>query len=336
MNQQPNADKENKDQAHLGQTSRWRILIVSFCALLAASIANAQEAERWFQIEVSVFSNELASDRNEEYWSAERTALSYPDRITRLQTLFELLLIPSLISSQDEEQEPGTDSLEQASEFPEAEPSAQEIRQQIIAETGPFPPDGGDTYRFPDFERDAFLQLPASESEFQQTNRALERSAEHRLLFHGLWRQPMPDPGNETPIFVQGGERFGSHSELEGSLSLHFNSGRDRVVIDANLWLSEFSRLPGGGILTDSALGDAAPGEGTWQLPEPPSPAPSFLAAEPGEVSYSINRVYHMRQSRDMRSTEFHYLDHPAIGIVVTVFPYEVPELPEEETDADF
>jgi hypothetical protein len=33
-----------------------------------------------------------------------------------------------------------------------------------------------------------------------------------------------------------------------------------------------------------------------------------------------------------MRSNEFHYLDHPALGLVVTVFPYDVPEeiVPEE------
>ncbi|ALO46523.1 CsiV family protein [Pseudohongiella spirulinae] len=32
-----------------------------------------------------------------------------------------------------------------------------------------------------------------------------------------------------------------------------------------------------------------------------------------------------VRESRDMRSNEFHYLDHPVVGIVVQVFPYTVP-----------
>lgn len=32
-----------------------------------------------------------------------------------------------------------------------------------------------------------------------------------------------------------------------------------------------------------------------------------------------------VRDSRDMRSNEFHYLDHPVVGIVVQVFPYTVP-----------
>jgi len=293
--------------------------------------SHAQTGERWFQIEVSVFSNERQSDREEEFWQAEQTQLDYPPRLRRLQTLIDLLMIPRLQSEETYQSE--TDSLAIVEDFDEetvSEPSAQEIRQQIIAATGPFPPDGGDTYRFPDFDRDAFVQLPASESDFQQTNRALERSPEYRLLFHGLWRQPMPDPGGETPVIVRGGELFGNHHELEGSLSLHFNSSRDRVVIDADLWLSEFSTMPG---------------EESWQLPAQPETIPASVSREPGSnsglqvsSSYSATRVYHMEQSRDMRSNEFHYLDHPALGIVVTVFPYDVPPLqtPDSNVGSEF
>jgi hypothetical protein len=127
----------------------------------------------------------------------------------------------------------------------------------------------------------------------------------------------MPDPGAETPVLISGGERYGDHHELEGSLSLHFNAGRDRVVIDSDLWLSEFTTL--------------ADPDNEWQLP----PFPGPQSAADGEADrYQPHRVYHFQQSRDMRSNEFHYLDHPALGLVVTVFPYEVPaeEAPEPET----
>ena len=33
-----------------------------------------------------------------------------------------------------------------------------------------------------------------------------------------------------------------------------------------------------------------------------------------------------MQQTRDMRSREFHYLDHPALGLVILVEPYEIPD----------
>jgi hypothetical protein len=35
-----------------------------------------------------------------------------------------------------------------------------------------------------------------------------------------------------------------------------------------------------------------------------------------------------MLQDRAMRSNEFHYMDHPALGIVVQVEQYELPALP--------
>lgn len=320
------------------RTFRLLPLPLALVAGLCSSALLAQDGERWFQVELSVFSNEREADRSEENRSPERTQLGYPARLNRLQTLIDLLMIPELLdptpatnTNGDEFPVTATDAAEISTSDLANEPSAAEIRTEIIAATGPFPPSGGDTYRFPDSEREAFVQLPLSESDFQQTNRALERSAEHRLLFHGLWRQPMPDPGNETPLLVLGGQQFGDQHELQGSLSLHFNSSRDRVVIDADLWLAEFVRFQ-----TE---------ESQWRLPEIPATTPPLprVTSETAELEgnridetsadYSITRVYHMKQSRDMRSNEFHYLDHPAMGIVVTVFPYEVPPLPEPDTE---
>jgi len=228
-----------------------RLLLIT-AVLMSPAAGFAQEAERWFQVEVSVFSNERLADREEEVWSPERTTLAYPDNLRPLRSLFDVLMTAAL---QPAPQLPAP-AVEAAS--PEAapasltdsppEPTAQDVRREIIAATGPFLPANlpanGNGYRFPDFDRDAFLQLPPSQSDFQQTNRALERSTEHRLLFHGLWRQPVPDPGAELPVAISGGDRFGEHWELEGSLSFHFNRNRDRVVVDSNLWLTEFSAAP--------------------------------------------------------------------------------------------
>ena len=51
------------------------------------------------------------------------------------------------------------------------------------------------------------------------------------------------------------------------------------------------------------------------------------LARDEQGLQYGINRVFHMQQSREMRSTEFHYIDHPAMGIVILVEPIEIPPL---------
>ncbi len=188
--------------------------------------------------------------------------------------------------------------------------------------TGPQPPRAQGEFRFFDLLRDPNVQLGPQDSDFQQTNRAIERSSEHRLLFHGLWRESLADPNEAIPIYVHGGLKYGDQHELQGSITLRFNDNRDRIVIDSDLWLTEYS-----------AVADL---EGDWQLPPIPeamlTPVDAIGASEPG-LAMGINRVFHMQQSREMRSTEFHYIDHPAMGIVILVEPYEVPPLPIPDFD---
>ena len=279
--------------------------------LTPVSDLRAQEAERWFQIEVSIFSNENLADRASEQWAPSSTSLSYPGTIRRLQSLLDLFML--------EELRPESSNAATFVDAPATTiPAAPTLHAQIAA-TGPFPAKPRGDFRFLDFARDAFVQLPNSESAFVQTNRAIERSPEHRLLFHGLWRQPVFGAGRATPLYIQGGLNYGDQNELQGALTIRFNQNADRVVVDADLWLSEFSIV--GTTETD------------WQLP----PVPTRLrrvydATDSGsELNYQIQRIYRLQQSRDMRSTEFHYIDHPALGLVILVNPYEVPPAPAPE-----
>lgn len=279
------------------------LLAFVYSLLLPGSVVLAQE--RWFQIEVSVFSNESYADRAEEVWQAANQELAYPGNMRKLQSLLDFLFIDSLL--------PDTGF---AVSLERPEPTPEQILAQQIAQFGPEPATTGSGFTFIDFERDSFLQLPNSESDFQQTNRALERSPDHRLLFHGLWRQPVENTADAVPVFVSGGQLFGEHPELQGSITIRFNDNRDRVVIDTNLWLTEFSTLP----LENSE----------WELPAIPGdylPARMQVEDALNNSTWHPIQVYLMQQSREMRSTEFHYLDHPALGVVIEVNPYEVPPL---------
>lgn len=293
-------------------------------ALLCSAIASAQDGERWFQIEVSIFTNEVAADRSEEVWTPQAESLAYPGNTRRIDQLIDLLMIDELIAMPDP-------ALDVPLDGEESTPT--ELLRQAISGVGPPAANPNTGFRLFDFQRDPYVQLAPSESDFQQTNRALERSAEHRLLFHGHWRQPMPDVGNGTAIYVTGGSEYGGQHELQGSVTLHFNSNRDRVVVDADLWLTEFmvselglaSRIGDVGAATDTAA--------QWTLPAIPEHLETAQTAEVAAdfadtPAYSIRRLYQFLQSRDMRSTEFHYLDHPALGLVILVNPYDVPELP--------
>lgn len=301
--------------------------LLSALLLCISTSAQGQTSQRWFQIEVSIFSNESFADRDEELWQAKSNELNYPNPLRKLGQLSDLLITDQMIADAiAESSQQGVLSVIEAAPIEiDAEALAARERaerlEQILA-TGPRPARQEGEFKFLDFLRDPHLQLTPNDSDFQQTNRALERSSDHRLLFHGLWRESVADPADAIPLYVQGGMRFDDQHELQGTITLRFNENRDRLVIDSNLWLTEYSA--------------SADLESEWQLPAIPEAMKSdldSLTSDEQGLQYGINRVFHMEQSREMRSTEFHYIDHPAMGIVILVEPIEVPPLPLPEFD---
>ena len=264
-----------------------------------AGIAEAQGFQRWFQVELTIFSNESFADRERETWRSDTLDLNFPPEMVRLGRLTDLLFLELFTADGEPE------ALEA-----EAEPPETELAR--LRDTGPFPAREASGFRFPDLQRDPFLELPASYSDFRQTNQSIERAGQYRVLYDAVWRQPIGDAGSATPIFVAGGDRYGSLAELQGSVALNFNAGRDRVIFSADLWLAEF--------------GGASGGE-QWSLPPLPEALVETLGVEiPGNATApAISRIYTMRQQRELRSGEFHYLDHPALGIVVQITPYDLP-----------
>ena len=318
-----------------GFLARCRLLSLVLSLGIQAQ-AGAQTGERWFQIEVSIFSNEAQAGREAEHWPAEMLELQYPGGLRRLDQLIDILLTDDLNPGQPAPDEPAVPNrardVPAAPEFglePESEPDSQrlqrEAREAAIGATGPHPA-AAEEFRFFDLARDDFLQLPLADSDFRQTNRTLEQSAGHRLLFHGLWRQAVTAAAEAVPIYVQGGLQYGDQHELQGSLTIRFNQNQDRVVVDTDLWLTEFSIVPDP--------------DNEWRLPPiPESVQTGRSSLQPPSASglvYHAIKVYHMQQSRDMRSTEFHYLDHPALGLVILVEPYQVPALPRFTANPDF
>ena len=303
------------------------------CALLSALLlsistsAQGQTSQRWFQIEVSIFSNESLADRDEEHWQTESNELNYPNPLRRLGQLSDLLITEQMIADAiaESSEQDSLSTIEEATIEIDAEALAAIERLAQILPTGPQLASTEGEFKFPDFLRDPHLQLTPDNSDFEQTNRALERSAEHRLLFHGLWRESVADPADAIPLYVQGGLRFDDQYELQGAITLRFNENRDRLVIDSNLWLTEYSA--------------SADFESEWQLPAIPEAMKTdldSLTRDEQGLQYGINRVFHMEQSREMRSNQFHYIDHPAIGIVILVKPIDVPPLVVPEFEFDF
>ena len=266
--------------------------------LLISSYSLAQE--RWFQIELSIFSNENIEDRNAESWLPSDYELNYPKNMRKLSLLTDLFLSDRNLNDRLSVTEPA--SQEEIDEM---------IKKDQLKNIRPWIKNSESNFKLFDFSRDDFTQLSPVDSDFQQTNRTLERSSDHRLLYHGLWRQAVRQSSNAVPIYIEGGLRYGDNHELQGSVTIRFNENEDRVVIDTHIWLVEYS------IVKDSSS--------EWKLPQVPESIRRESRENPTSLTYFPNNVYVMEQSREMRSNEFHYLDHPALGLVISVKPYSVP-----------
>ena len=267
-------------------------------SFLISSYSFAQE--RWFQIELSIFSNENTEDRNAESWLPSDYELNYPKNMRKLSLLTDLFLSDHNLDGR----------LSVTGSASQEEIDAM-IRNDQLKNIRPRIKSTESNFKLFDFSRDEFTQLSPVDSDFQQTNRTLERSSDHRLLYHGLWRQAVRQSSNAVPIYIEGGLRYGDNHELQGSVTIRFNENEDRVVIDTHIWLIDYS------IVKDSSS--------EWKLPQVPESVRRESRENSSSLTYFPNNVYVMEQSREMRSNEFHYLDHPALGLVISVKPYSVP-----------
>jgi len=274
-------------------------------ALVQHTPAHAQvvSADNWFQIEVTVFLYEDAN-LDLENWSPNRLSVAFPERLRRLSQISDSLQLADWSVFAPPAPEPIVTNSLDALETPE------------VALIGPPPytpaPIG---YRLPDIARTAFLQLPTEANDFIGTNRAISQSAAHRIVFHGAWRQLITRRGAAIAIAVMGGRSFNQRREVEGSLSFYLTNSGDRVILESNLWLNRF--------------GTEADADSPWKLPV----LPEILVEKPQDdefeqTQYFVNRIVQFKENRDLRVGEFHYLDHPAMGLLVQVSPYTLPPLP--------
>lgn len=303
--------------------------------------ANGADAETWYQVEVIVFSRP-DGEASEEVWP-KNLFLSYPFNWTLLR-------------------DPDTPVLRQPERIVEDSPSATE--QDPLALKLEQQPE----LVKPDLSRDPMLKLPPAERQLNGHARAMERRNGYQVLFHEAWRQPMVEDQELPALIITGGEKFGDHFELEGSIRLSLSR---YLHLNTDLWLTRFEpnygqtlgtwpQLPERPSLSDlktqvqaenintdlPPLGDGQTlsAANAWKRAlagdqnspgdlEQTEELPSFLL-EP----YLPNRIVTLKQSRRMRSTELHYLDHPLMGLLIIITPYQRPlaePIPELEVSVD-
>ena len=293
-------------------------LLTALPLLLLSATGLASEDERWFQVEVIVFTR-ANGDSGEENWPRNPT-LSYPFNWIELRD-------------------------------PDAPPPSRSSRRnegtsvrwnESATRRDPLT----DNLTPPDLQREPYYRLPSNERELNRHATALRRHSGNRVLFHEAWRQPFRDNREAPALIISGGEAYGSHFELEGSLRLTLSR---YLHLNTNLWLTRFDpntgQTPGSWpqlpnppnqvsleapLQLNSQLAspfdalDDTPERNAWGLDlrtdSSMASLPEFLR-EP----YLPSRIVTLNQQRRMRSGEIHYVDHPLMGLLIRITPYDRP-----------
>lgn len=274
---------------------------------------------RWYDVEVSVFTNEVPRDPSAEVAVSHTLTAAYLPRLRELQTrssvfaidfpedlILAAALVPTLFAPESTIQ-----SVLQSAPEPPA----------IMM--GPvYSPAVRSSFKIADFDRDPYIDLGTRAAQFTSLNRTLDGASDHRLLWHKVWRQPMQGRSQTPAVFVSGGEMRAAHMELEGSLRLSDNAGS--VMLDINLWLNGFRA-------------DAVGTTEEWKIPALPFPLPpSVPVAEPELTPWTLAEVWQLAQTRELGGNELYYLDHPAFGVLIQIRPYMLPPRLVAEDQEDF
>lgn len=289
--------------------------LLAFGTVAASAQELSYDGRRWYDVEVSIFTNDVPGGTRSEIPVARKLTATYLPRLRELQTRSSAFLIPF-----PEDQAPVEPPL-----LPAAVPAMPEPEAPMVVMGPIYSPAIRDSFKITDFDRDPFVDLDTRASQFGSMNRDIDGAPDHRLLWHKVWRQPIEARGQMPAVFVLGGELRGMHGELEGSLRLVDNAGG--AMLDINVWLNEFNA--GTGAAPQPAAEDA------WKIPELAFP-PELTAVAPDPTPWELSAVWQLAQTRELGVNQLYYLDHPAIGVLIQVRPYVLPPPVIAEGQGDF
>lgn len=191
-----------------------------------------------------------------------------------------------------------------------------------------------------DLSKEAFYLLPASERQLNTQAQKLQRSTRFEVLFHNAWRQVITNKKSSKAILINGGQTFGQHQALEGSIRL---SVATYLELQTNLWFTQFDLNVGQEITQSWPEIPLRPNHSTTTLnnfsldSEVETELEQALSSEetrwsggnfgqntamPEVDNFVTRQIILLQQERDMRSSEVHYLDHPVLNVIIQVTPY--------------
>jgi len=157
----------------------------------------------------------------------------------------------------------------------------------------------------------AFQQLQADDQILGDIARSLRRSSRYRFLSHLAWRQPVRATDEPTTILVQAGDHFDDEFLIDGTITLR----RSRYLhIDTDLWFTRF---------TPGYDGASAPTPQVNMDEDTIENYPEIAKWEQLRHQQIPVQSYPLQQSRRMRSSTLHYIDHPMFGVLIQINRFE-------------
>jgi hypothetical protein len=204
----------------------------------------------------------------------------------------------------------------------------------------------------PEYEK-PFIKLDRELRDLNDSARALDRRAKYNVVFHQAWRFAADKNAADPWVVIKAGNQFQDRYEIEGSLRfyksrfLHFQS---------DLWYLNFAEqtdsatlveLPAFPSIPEQSLSDGnesleatidekalenffigsptATEETDKELPVPQQPA-----------SYPLSSLWTFDQSKRLEEQQSYYLDHPKMGVLVTIKSHTVEITnPLEESESE-
>ncbi|MBT4164489.1 MAG: hypothetical protein HOE58_06750 [Porticoccaceae bacterium] len=233
-----------------------------------------------------------------------------------------------------------------------------ETETQIVEDSLPDEP------YIPEYE-ESFIILDARVRDLNDSARALNRR-NYNVVFHEAWRFEA-DAGGEDPwIHISAGKRLDDRSEIEGSLRFY----KSRFLhVETDLWRLKFVnqdslvdtltvKLPD---IPNFQLAIEDSPEQQWQIPVLPEYLTDLNAESElvniGSVDhalealvldevedqqnlsdinqYPIAEIWPIKQSKRIEESSVYYLDHPELGIMLTIKAYEPEPLNPQAINED-
>lgn len=173
----------------------------------------------------------------------------------------------------------------------------------------------------------AFAQLRPEQLLLSEAFERLRDNPNYDPLLHLGWRQPGYEREEAKAVHIHGGINWSSEPREEDENSL--GDKKTSNSVDINTFAG-----------TEEQMGPPVPFiSGTIKLIRS-----RFLHLEADliyritdanaqtmpEEAKDLPHSFQLKQSRRMRSREYHYLDHPMFGVLVMTTPYELPKEEEE------